>query len=512
MPRATQGGTDRGEEIAEWMPWGPLFKSWEGDDGALAVSYTNGLDTRYDGRLALGPGFVSISLAGVGGTVANANAIAMIRETALNVWHVYVARGTQTADILGSTLAVSTKASPAALPERVTSLLVTLSASGARELSEGMAATAYRVRTTIAATPTADTVATNSGPTIISILAQADDRVAGLQGQYAYGNILTGTTTMVAPVWNQVGRYDQDIVPTGFAMNRNFWMWGTNRGILMLNSLLNRFVLTFVGLSPDPNVARAMKTIPWLGTIIPMKTAVRQYDFIVSQTVGPERFGGNESPIKGTIMGQGFDERWAIWAYLNVITGTTYFLAVRPRMPGENHAHPLSFYCIGSTTNACEVVECLGTINGAQTQPIWMVGDGPNVRYFKAGLSDRWIDDPGYQFATSPQSAWLTELRRFPDEDKKILWVDFECINASVTQNIQIGFILVDARGGVSPTITVVNTNRSGRQRWEVSDELVARRFQPVVTMVTGNASVSPQIIGKIRVGFRRVGHLYGGG
>ncbi len=497
-------------ESATWR-FGPMFMSWEGQDGQLGVNYTTGVDTRYPGLALPGPAFVSIDCSSVAGTVANANSIAVIKEPSGSVMHVYVARGTKTADIIGSTLALSTKTLAAALAERCTGLLTTLSASAARELTEFMAATQYRVRTVIGAqaTNTADTVANNASAQVIRIGGQADDRVAGFLGDVAFGNILTGTTTMVTPAWNTVGTYyGGGTTPTGFAMNLNTWTWCTDKGPLYLNALRNVFVQTFSSESiTDLNNGRAVRTIPYIGTVVPEENSVRSYVGTDSQTVGPERWPGNESPIKGVLMGQDFSRRWAMWAYTNTVTGTTYFLAVRPRQNGDPHSNPLSFYCLGTTTNAVEVVKYLGTINGAQTQPIWMFGDGSNVTYFKAGLLDRWPDDTGYQYSQVSQTLFGTELRRYPDEDKTPVYVDIETAGTTATRTVGVYFTGVTENGNSYTTPTIVIRD-PGRKRLSVPGTFSAtgRRWAPNWVFTNDSATAPPKIIGDVKITFKRTG------
>jgi hypothetical protein len=63
-------------EYAIWQTWGPMFTAHRYRGQPLGISYTDGVDTRFNDIMVPGPKFTAIDLSGVGGTTANVNGAA----------------------------------------------------------------------------------------------------------------------------------------------------------------------------------------------------------------------------------------------------------------------------------------------------------------------------------------------------------------------------------------------------------------------------------------------------
>lgn len=241
--------TDGQRGVATWQPWGPGLQSIEDistGTGWLGVDYTTGCDTRWPGRVTLGPLLTSLDCSGAGGTTANANGLAL--SNGMNATKfIYVIRGTKWAKIKASDMSLISDGTETALGEAATSILYTKTAAGTEEISFGMAATAYRVITTVGNTTT-DTHSANSSSKILRIFGKGSpaDTYAGL-GQTSsventiYHNVLSGSTTMAAPNWVTRATLTDSIQFTGFGMSGNAWVPGTNDGPYVLDNDFQRF-------------------------------------------------------------------------------------------------------------------------------------------------------------------------------------------------------------------------------------------------------------------------------
>lgn len=479
----------------DWQTWGPIYNVRAPWGGFLSCSYTDGIDTRWgDGTTGLickGPAFTAIDCSGVGGTAANANSAA-ISGLLSSHYYVYVSRGTIAAKIRISDMTVMAQ-HPATLSERCTYLFAVTEASGTIVMVECMAATAYRVRTPVAPAST-DTVATNSASQIIRVGGVAPDRVAGFTGQSALGNILSSTTTMTAPNWKGVGTYRAPITPTGFALVGDLWGWGTDRGLLMNNARLGRFDMTAVRLDLDADNCRAMFKTPWssIGTLVPLRRMIRSQDGPYDRRVGPESWVENDTPVQGKMMGADADADWGIATIYNPLTTNTYVVAFRPSQPGDWHGNPLSWYVLRVQSNASELVKNVGTF-GVRTQPAWITGDGSNVRYMNAGLTQRWIDDTGYTYETATQTWYGTELEAPPGFEFIVKGAKFEALQCSATSTIACS---VAVKGGTAHLLGTATEN--GETLMPCADPLRGRRIQPRIAMASSSAATTPILKGKL--------------
>ena len=167
-------------EYAIWQTWGPMFTAHRYRGQPLGISYTDGVDTRFNDIMVPGPKFTAIDRSGVGGTTANVNGAAF--KNVGGITYLYISRGTDPARVKVSDFSVSDPG--ISLTERVTDVLYTKNGSGTEEITFFMAGDEYRVITTFVA-PT--NLVTNDGFETNTTDWSTEETIARSSEQAKYG-------------------------------------------------------------------------------------------------------------------------------------------------------------------------------------------------------------------------------------------------------------------------------------------------------------------------------------
>lgn len=509
---------------AEWLIDQPAFLSQEqlpGDQsgGLLAIDYTDGCDTRWRDQLVLGPLVANIDCSGLGGTTAVAGSGCIAPSTMNGTLGalVYMNRGTDPAKIKLSDMSVID--SGISLAEAGTSMIYTKSANGTEEISIGMKATAYQVIGTVG--NTTDTASANNESYKIAIFGYAGSDPNSDTGQIAglgrgtgtvdnliAQNVLSGSVTMDASNWQQRAILaGESVTFTGFAVDGRAWVLGTIVGPYYLNADFRRFVKLFPELARDASNCRGMGTWSVYNgfTFIPLQRSLRTSKNVsYGQSVGVETFRENRSPVQGQHTFTWFSERWGYTPVYNPVTDKTYICAFRPRQSGDWHQNEMSYYPIITLADG---VECnfgiyTGT-EGGRTLPAHVFGRDSDAAYFSEARLDTFPSDTSYAYASSG-SAYLTEMRRFPDMLKRPTKFWFWAENLSATQTITVT-IRTDSSSTAQPPSWVFTSAKDGTSAGWCSVELgreegasvSGHRLQPVITLATGSSTASPRITGR---------------
>lgn len=502
---------------AEWRVDGPGLLSVEqtaGDgEGFLGTDYTEGCDTRWANTLVLAPKLNNLDLSGVGGTAANVNcgAIAPASMNATGPF-LYLGRGTDPAKVKLADMSVIDPG--ISLGERATSAIYTKTASGTEEISFGMDNTAYHVIGTVG--NTTDTASANDDSYKARIFgyagaSSATGQIAGLgRGtgsvmNVAALNVLSGVT-MDNGNWNTRATFaGEPIIFTGFAMDGNFQLIGTTNGPYFLNSDFQEFQALIEELDQNDRHCRNMASWSVLGpaVLIPLARSLRISRNLQGSSVGPEVYRENTSPVTSPMASFCASELWGYGTFYNAVQDVTYLCAIRPRLPGDWHFYPLSYFPLVKLGSGIESDYSVytGTLGG-RTLPTVVMGKDSDAAYFGEGRLNRFIDDTSYQYGAS--GTWYgTELRRLPHVWKRLRWIEFEASNVSATQTITVK-VQIDGETAVQVGGQVTATDARGMVRVVVPhlQELKGKRLRPVIEMATGSSTASPRIEGVIRLGY----------
>lgn len=479
-----------------------------GGQGFLGVDYTVNVDTRWKGVATLGPLINTIDCSAVGGTTANSNCQDESGGMNASVY-AYIGRGTIPAKVKLSDMSVT--AGPT-MPEAVTSILYSKTQSGTEGISFGMAGSAYRTITTVATPASADTVSTTNTE-ICRILGTAPDRIVGLEsGGVIKGNILSGSTTMASPNWVTVATVQaQGITFTGFAMDANFWIVGTDRGPYMLDASIAKFFPLIAEADSDAsNNCRQMQPWTYLGVIIPLADGTRYMHFGEGKSIGPERFLMNTSPVQGRTTGVAGRTKWLYTIIYNPSTTDSYLTAWRPRQPGDPHANDLSPYVIAKfASKASNYLKNIGTLGG-RTSPTLMGGYGTDAFWMTIGTTTREIDDSNYRYASSG-TLYLTESRRQPALIKDVRSIEFETSHCTANQTITVSINIDGTTTTLSGTLGYNGavTSNGFHRLLMVNDSsawlsaMSGRRIKPQIAFATNTSSDAPRIEGILKVSYQ---------
>jgi hypothetical protein len=481
-----------------------MFRGWEEENGYLGVDYTDGADTRWDGRVVCGPLLTTTTLTtSPTGTTANTNAFAVVKDTG-GTDTLYVARGTKTAKRNCSDL-TNRDENSAALAERVTGLHVTQLTSGTPQLTQFMAGTAYRVTTTIATGDTDDTHVANSGSEVLRIGFDGEQRVVGALNQSLRSNVLDSGVSMSSPNWTPLARYnDIPITPTGGCMVNGTLILGHDRGASAITASDGRLTNLIPILPADTENGRATRFNPWFGALVPTKNGLYAIYDGYSQRIGPEAFSRNES-IQGYFTGSESDGNYQYMTYRDEINSLTYLFALRPVQP-DDHMPPgpsAAWFCIASFSDVSEAVFNMG-LAGGRTNPLLLLGKGSDMYSIVMGRSPRWIADGNYLYQTNTdQSVYLTEWRL-----KRAIRVSrfhFRTANCSTGRTVTVKLRYVTKMGQTeTKTLAVINGNgfHSIRASEIFQGEAVFMAVKPIFTLRTDVNTSSPVVIGDLEMDF----------
>lgn len=380
----------------------------------------------------------------------------------------YIIRGKDVAKVDLTSQSLVNPGSVITLAENATSIVTTTTPSGTQEVSIGMEGTAYRVITTVAAAGTADTHGANADGEIYRILAQAPDRVPGLNGQNVKFNILSASTTMNDGNWQSAGILNvAGVTPTGFAALGKTWYLGTSDGPYALNPDTGLFEPLVEELGTSPENCRAMGRWTYLGVLAGTIAGLRYMNEYGSGTVGPEAQPANTSPVNGWVTALTGDARWLYAAVYNFLERKTYLIAGRPRTafdpPGEN---PICWFPLATFDGLrCDLLRNLD-YEGGRPWPAIVGGYGSNAFWITKGRSDNWREDRiVYSWASS--GTWYgTELRRNPEMVKDLEAVEFTQAEdlAGSASSVQVGFAIDDADVQTLTAVSITGAAAQHRQ------------------------------------------------
>ena len=551
--RPTQRGESGGLAVAEWdlnRVGCDSFEDIAGSGiGCLGIDYGDNTDARWVGVHTIGPLINTLTLPAtdahsatpLGGTGllgstfylgpalanATANGLAQMYSSAAIATYGYVPHGQYVAKIRLSDMTIYD--SQLILPTNATDIVRTQAVDGsvAQEVAIGMGDTEpYWVlqQGGLATPPAKDVWNPNSG----NIPARGfnvapDGRAVALYSNLVRANALTGTVTMRAPNWQTIATIPgEQIRLNSVAFDGNLWVVGASNGPLLLDDEQGEFFPIF-GKAIDNDNVNCLRLAEWyaLGVIVPLRDGTRYQRGGIGESWGIERFGRNTSGVQGRALAHAGSTKWLYQALYNDITGHTYIIAWRPAQIGDGHSNPMTPFTIARFSSLrCDFLSYIGTVNGERTNPTLMGGYGNNAFWMTIGRSAREIDDSNYRFATGNPAgtAYLTELRRYPEIIKDLERVEFETSHCSATQTVTVA-IAVD--GGSANVISgayssgnVINgiVNTDGFHDIRLIDDAspnaplswaTGRRIKPELRFRTGVNTDAPRIEGTLRLYYR---------
>lgn len=525
--RPSQRGDPGKLDMAEWQTWGPDLNSFEdisGGQGFLGRDYGSNTDGRWQ-LDTLGPQINTVTLStydrthaasipdtatmvpgstlipGPAGGAANTDGFASFGH------YGYFTRGTEIAKVNLSTMALArTGLNP---NEVTTTILTTRSQSGAfpNETSLGFGEQSpYQVLTIAAASPNSDTWEANDDGETARVLGIAPDRIAVLTGNTVRGNVLSGNVTMRSPNVSTVATIAGDAIRfTGFAMDGNLWVPGTNNGPYLLDSSTATFFPVIEEIDPDDEQCRGMTKWFPMGVVLPLRDGVRYQVGGQGSSWGMERFRYNTSPVQGYPTGHAGSTKWLYQAVRNEQTGNAWLIAWRPREVGDPHPYEFSPHVIATFSGVqSRTLAYVGTINGLRTNHTLIGGHSSNMFWMTIGRTVREIDDTNYRYAAAG-TTFLTELRRKGEVIKDIEAVEFESDSCTANRTIIVG-ISIDSAAAVN--LSTVTSD--GFQRLlavsagaPLSTLQGGHRIKPQIAYATNSSSAAPQVAGPLRVWWR---------
>lgn len=357
--------------------------------------------------------------------------------------------------------------------------------------------------------PGADTIAENSAGEPSRIFGQDSKQVIALAGNTVRTNILLGAVTMDAPNWQLVstltGRRNATKF-TGFAVDGNLWIAGTNDGPQYIEEHEGEFNPLIPEIELSDENCRQMTTWYPMGVVIPLRDGIRYSQALSGESWGPERFLGNSSAVQGYPTGVGTSLKWLVTAIYNEVTGVTWLVAWRPRQAGDSHPYPFSPYVIGKVPSSAvaRFVQYVGYADGRRTTPAWIAGRNDGACWWLDGRTSRFIDDTSYRFALSG-TTYGSELY-LDGTLADIEAVEFMTANCTASRTVT-PKISID--GGASYISLAAQTTNGFHRVLAVSGGVPlstlqgAYRIKEAHDFATNVNTSAPQIISPIRVYWR---------
>lgn len=542
--RAWQPGDPAKKITALWQPDGPnLFTNEEiseqAPDGYLGIDYLDGCDSRWGNLLTLGPALTAATLSGSDTTfpetLLDVSAL-LDQNTGLDASptagmvsqivtspdangagaHIYYGRQGYVTKQNAVTLAVEATQS---FTDNVTDLIATQTPSNVREVSAALQASAYQVANPIAASG-ADTWAANSSGEIARVFGKDPQRV--VEGQLSSGqtnwrgNILAGAVTMLAPAWNTVTQIvNSAIVPTGFTVDGYRWVLGTSGGPYYLDPNLGTSYALLPSTDINTENSRNLGFWEFLGAIIPGRYGIRFQRANIGRSFGVETFEGNHSTVQGYPTAYAGSARWLYEARYNPTTSTTWLVAYHPDNREIRPNRIVSPFVIGKipSSNVSRAMNFVGTANQLRTTSILVMGNGTNSISTVVGETPQEIDDSNFRYITSG-TAYMTELRRYPNLLKDIEAIEFESANCTAARTITVSLVVsgdstqpttITLNGALAGVNDVISTNGYQRRLFVDGSNVplttaTSRRIKPQIAFATNVSTTAPQIIGPIRL------------
>lgn len=488
-----------------WRPSTGLgWFSAQNTGAVLGTGWTDGVDTRWDGLIVVGPEFNTVSMTNAGSS-ANIACQAVVFDASSNPY-IYIGRGTGVLKLEPSTMAVITAGTAQAGPgNRITCLLATKAPNGNWQLSVFDGVNAYQVRTTIAVASEQDTTSSNDESAKISVAYVADDdnsvyaveNLSTTKGQTVRRNVLSTAINMDASNWVDVSSLSAGATPISISVTNDLVVIGTDKGPQILNLVSRSFNLDIARVTKLATNCLGMIFVDWLGVVMGVGTQIRVQNGENSSRIGPGTWVGNDGDIQGQAQAFSFDPDYLYAAIRNPVASKTFFLMAKPI--GDSVGNGLNWYCIGNQTEDCEMIAYWGTVEGDRTQPVFGAGKGTdNIWYALGARTTRWIDDTAYRYQTNTDHTWYgTEIQL--DRPARIKSWTVVGSALSATQTVKMA-ARVSGKGGTAATQTIGTKNTNGWERIEVpmGNAPVGTRIRPQMTLRTAVNTASPQVIGDI--------------
>lgn len=535
--RASQPG-DGKLTYAEWRPDGHDFNGFEvippgGSQGYLGRAYGEGTDGRDLGLDHLGPlintitlsthdagtGNGALDVAGgldgsfglgpvevVGDSTGSSNGSAQI--TRLGTPYQYVIRGSRPAKI--DLLTMGLVNAGLVLDTPATDIIATTPTSTTvrSEVSIGVGASNPYVSVTepnVGLSPATDTWAANSSSQSAEQFGIAPDRTVAVTGNTVRGNIQTGSVTMTSPNWATLFSLPLGVTGTGFAVDGNLWVLGTNEGPMVVDGATGDPFPLIPELSRDSDHCRQMSTWFALGVIMPLRRALRYLRNQSGKSFGPETFPANTSPVTGQPTAVAASERELFTIEYNVTTGNAYLVAWYERQAGDQHNGPVSPYVLAKfTAKQSRFLTWLGTVNGQRTNDTLLGGYGSDAFWVTCGRTQRWIDDTNYLMAASG-TTYGTETRRDLDTLKDVEFVEFDAAGTlDAGKTITMALSLDDTVNTFTATTTAgVTRLYAATSGVPTSAFQGVYRIAPRWTLASNSTTAGPRVRGPVRVYYR---------
>jgi hypothetical protein len=484
----------------------------DSNGGYLSWSYSTGVDTRFPGVVQLAPLLTSVDLSGSQSSAANASKIVFSEGMTTGTAELaVVANGARPTTIRLDTRAYVSTASTAAYGAAITDLIYTIAANGTEEISAALGSTIYQVITAFNGGTTSFTTSANDESNKFRIWLkgpsfEADGQVFG----FGFGtgsvenlvrhNVQTGTVTMDASVWaTRVTMSSSKITFTGAALDGSIVLIGTTDGVYRYNNEHFVFIPYTPELTSSANNGKNMAYWSKLGTVVPLEYETRRFVQLDSESIGPERFSRNNSPVQGRLTAQDYAPRWGMWAIYNQFADATYLCWVRPRQSSEytNTEGPVSIYPFNKLTDGvdCEAI-AYADVKGGVSNPTWLVGQDGNVAWQIEGKQGRNPDDTSCAYQSSG-TIYLTEVMRDPMKDKTVKAIGMRTQGCSSTETITPTITWLD-KLGVSQSVTLNAINSNGTHIIHVprEKEIKSEAFQISLAFARGGTTTAtPRII-----------------
>ena len=541
--RPTQRGEAGGLAIADWNLNLIACESIEDVSGpgigCLGIDYTLNTDARWEGTHVLGPLINTVALSNPGihnatplGTGllgssfflgpaaldANANGDALMRLASNSTTYAYVIHGPFVSKVRLSDMVAFEGVT---LPTNATDIFRSQAAlvTVRQELSVGMGDTEpYWVlqQGGLVAPPAADTWNPNASGAAARAFGKASNVTVSMYGQTIKSQALVGAATMRNPVWTTRGTVDdEDIRLNSFEMDGDLWVIGTSKGPYLLDADLGEFVKIQREVPNNNNNCLRLAFFSPLGVVVPLVDGTRYQIGGSSESWGIERMRRNTSPVQGRATAHAASTKWLYQALYNDSTGHTYLIAWRPADIGDRHGNVMTPYTIARFDSLrCDFLDYIGDVNGERANPTLIGGYGADMFWMTLGDSTREIDDSAYRYAATG-TAYLTEMRRYPEMIKDLIQVDLVTRNCAAARTITLAFAIdggaANVLAGSYSSDIVINgaINTNGMHYVRFIDDASPRAplswasgywIKPEVRFATNVAATSPRVEGSLRL------------
>lgn len=508
---------------ATWKLCSPALNGYQSNPGApLTVSYSLAVDCRWN-DLVLGPLLTDISCAtATDGTLTNVRAGAFTEGIShgTGAEKLVLGRGTKPAIIDLATRANVADGSFAGFSSAVTDMIYTKAADATEEVAFALDANIYQVGTVFPNTGSF-TASANDESNIFRVFGKGASTSTSIGVAYGMGkgagsvenlirsNILTGTVHMDASAWaTRATVSGEPITFTGMVAVGDQFIVCTSNGPYLLNDIYQRFEPLMPEL--DNNANNGKNAFSWsaLGAFVPSTTGLRLFRSIYdSESVGPEVYLSNSSPIKGRMTAGWATARWAYVVFYDAINDDSWICAARPSEQGDWTTNPVAYFPIARLHNLdCEFGAFAGQ-KGSQTQPTHYVGQDSNAGWFTDGVTDQRPDDTNVTYA-STGTVYGTELRLSSSVKLKSLgFMSGSCTTANFLTPT-IGYM---DSNGVQQTVALAPVTTNGWQQLDLSRYDINTRdasgmgdgvrwFHVEIAFTTGTATQTPKVLNEGRV------------